>query len=76
MTLLELHEKMHDLAAVLFEHCDAVQIMVSYNEEGTTHLLNKGAGNWYARQGMAHEFIGTNQAQNIAHEIALTNKDK
>lgn len=59
-----------DYAARLGEHFEAVQIMVTWNEEGLTKNLNRGVGNWYARQGMAHEFINADVAQENARQIA------
>lgn len=53
----------------LGEHFEAVQIMVSWNEQGTTRLFNLGSGNWYARMGMAHEFVKSDEAQTLASEI-------
>lgn len=58
------------VAAQLGEHFDAVQIMVSYNREAQTFCVKRGCGNWYARQGMAHEFINANQAEEQARQIA------
>lgn len=63
-------EKMLDLAASkLHEHFDAVQIMVSWNEDGFTKCTKRGCGNWYARQGMAKEFMDQDQAQTTAWYI-------
>lgn len=61
----------------LSEHADAVQIMVSWNEDCQTHDIQHGNGNWYARQGMAHEFITRDQARSNAYEIGKEiNDDK
>ena len=57
-------------AARLGEHFDAVQILASWNEDGTTKCSKRGVGNWYARQGMAHEFINDDIAQSQAAQIA------
>lgn len=55
----------------LMEHCDAVQVLLSFpTPNGQTMRKADGRGNWYARQGMAHEFINTDQAQTIADEIS------
>jgi hypothetical protein len=54
----------------LGEHFDAVQILVSWNEQGQSHCMKSGAGNWYARQGMAHEFINQDVAQENAFQLA------
>ncbi len=43
----------------LGEHFASVQIMVSNNEDGNTYGIFRGCGDWYARQGLAHEFIDT-----------------
>lgn len=58
-------------AAQLGEHFEAVQILVSRPQEGGggTHCVKSGIGNWYARQGMAHEFIEEDKAQE--HAAAL-----
>ncbi len=58
-----------DYSAKLSEHFDAVQIMVSYPWEGGTQPLYAGSGNWFARQGMAHDFIQLEEAEQIAREI-------
>lgn len=57
-------------AAELGEHYDAVQILVSWNEQGITSCGSYGTGNWYARQGMAHEFIQKDIAQENAAQLA------
>jgi hypothetical protein len=63
-------EKMLErIAAQLGEHFEAVQILVSWNEEGMSMCSKRGAGNWYARIGMAREFLVCDQAQTNANEI-------
>lgn len=59
-----------EAAEKLGEHFDAAQIMVTWSEEGQTHCYRTGTGNWYARQGMAHEFISSDIAQDTARQIA------
>ena len=60
----------HHVAA-LSEIYDSVQIMGSYlTEKGTTICQKRGSGDFYARQGMAHEFIQTNVAEDQAILIA------
>lgn len=54
----------------LGEHFSSVQIMVSFNEEGLTKCIKRGSGDWYARQGMAHEFINADIAQENAAQLA------
>ena len=54
----------------LLEHFDSVQILVSNTiPEGTSNVF-MGGGNWFARQGMAHEFIRKDKAQTEAREIS------
>lgn len=55
----------------LMEHFDAVQILVSSTAQcGGTESVFQGAGNWFARQGMAHDFINRDQADTNAIRIA------
>lgn len=71
MTPDDIDKLVSDTAAKLGEHFEAVQIMVTWPaDEGGTKSLMRGTGNWYARQGMAQEFIGRDRAQEQAHEIA------
>lgn len=65
--LVKLIEKM---AFDLAEHCSSVQILATIVEDGGTRGIKRGAGDWYARQGMAHEFISANIASDQADEIA------
>jgi hypothetical protein len=58
------------LSTQLGEHAEAVQVMVSWTDNNGTHRVFHGCGNWYARQGMAHEFIECDKAQTNAVEIA------
>ena len=44
---------LHDLG----EHFESVQILATTVSEGQTLRSFSGCGNWYARLGMAHEFI-------------------
>lgn len=66
----ERNEWISKLAADLGEEFDAVQILCTLNEEATTKAFYRGAGNWYARQGMAHEFIEQDKGQIAAKEIS------
>jgi hypothetical protein len=70
LNLDERYAFLRRITAELGEHFDAVQILVSWNEEGNSELLTFGCGNWYARQGMAHDFITRDQAQTQAAELA------
>jgi|JI10StandDraft_1071094.scaffolds.fasta_scaffold01661_12 hypothetical protein len=54
----------------LMEHFDAVQIMAtSADLDGTSNVF-MGGGNWFARQGMAHDFIRQDKARTDAREIS------
>lgn len=70
MTDETLERMLDDVCARLVEHGDAVQVMMTWNEDGATKRLFRGAGNWYARQGMAHEFITADANQDAAEQIA------
>lgn len=39
------------------EHCDAVQVLCSWNEEGQSKSKHCGSDSWYARIGMSREFL-------------------
>ncbi len=61
-----IEKALHDLG----EHFDAVQILSTFVEEGVTMRCFQGTGNFYARQGMAHEFINTDLAEEMGAQIA------
>jgi len=66
----QLRRMAEEAAARLGEHASAVQILISLPAPGGgTVSIKKGVGDWYARQGLAHEFIMADQAQEIAHAI-------
>lgn len=59
----------------LGEHFDAVEILTSWTEAvpgqgSTTRSQPRGTGDWYARQGLAHEFINREQVDDLATAIA------
>jgi phenylpyruvate tautomerase PptA (4-oxalocrotonate tautomerase family) len=54
----------------LGEHGDAVQVLVTWNEDALTKVYARGGGNWYARLAMAREFCERSQAQTAAQEVA------
>lgn len=43
--------------AILSEHYDAVEILVTRCDDGKTNATSKGSGNWYARYGLAREYV-------------------
>ena len=44
--------------------CDAIQVLMSVHSDSVgTMNRSFGRGNWYARQGMAHEFITQEDAR-------------
>ncbi len=56
-------------ASTLGEHFNSVQIHASVISEGMTASFHDGSGDWFARQGLAHLFIETEQAETNAIEI-------
>lgn len=66
----EIMELVEQHAAALGEHFDAIQILVTWNDNGNSYSLARGSGNWYARQGLAHEFITKDVAQENARQIS------
>ncbi|MEZ5386480.1 MAG: hypothetical protein R3F13_13290 [Prosthecobacter sp.] len=54
----------------LMEYFECVQILVSNSSPEGTESVSKGAGNWYARQGMAQFFINLDRSETQAHKIA------
>jgi len=47
-----------------------IQVMATYNTNGNSVSIYQGVGNWYARQGLAHEFINQDMAQVNAVQLA------
>lgn len=54
----------------LGEYFEAVQIMCCFTEENATKMRSAGSGNWFARQGMAREFLQAQQDQALAAELS------
>lgn len=69
MTHAELDEIVRPMMEQLGEHCDSIQVLATWTEEGSTFRYKYGTGNWYARRGLAMEFIEQDQAQTTAKEI-------
>ncbi len=62
----------------LKEHFDCVQILVSTPDpKGSQGTLShyRGYGNWFARQGMGHDFINQDKARTFASEIKQSTKE-
>lgn len=54
----------------LMEFFDAAQFIATYvDDNGQTHHLSRGRGNWYARIGATMEFIERDAAQTTARAI-------
>lgn len=70
MTGQEAMQKVDAALMILREHFDSVQILASWVEEEMTHRASRGCGNWYSRQGLAHEFIEMDRAQEIGRELS------
>jgi hypothetical protein len=70
MTNEEADALVEKCSTFLGEHFDSVQILASWNEQAMTLIARHGCGNWYARQGMARDFITADQAQEIATQLA------
>lgn len=62
-------KRVEDMADKLAEDWEVVQILVSRYEPGGTQPYFHGLGNWYGRQGMAHEFVKLEEARTAAKEI-------
>lgn len=75
MTQAEAERILESAVEKLGEHFDAVQIFGTWCDEGSTKFLPRGSGNWYARQGMAHEFINRDISGDAAEQIAAKLKE-
>ena len=64
-------ELLDECLRCLGEHLESVQIIGSFvNDNGETERVTRGAGNWYARIGMAQEFLEMDAAQTTAFELS------
>ncbi len=61
-------------AAQLGEHFESVQILVSFPFERGTLPVYAGRGNFFARKGMADDFIKRDPAEQIA--VAITKQSE
>ena len=62
-----IEEVVEDFLNRMSEYCDCTQILVSFDTLDDTHAMQFGKGNWYARQGMAREFINEEKARTFLH---------
>lgn len=69
----ELERIVDDSLARLAEHFEVVEIFASRVEPDGTRCIKRGMGNWYARQGMAQEFIGLTRADEIVERMNQQN---
>lgn len=65
-------EYLQQMVTQLSERFDVVQIFVSRQDGTGTTARAIGRGNWYARKGMAQEFVDKDFAQEIAVAIKRT----
>jgi hypothetical protein len=73
MTRAEAIAILDNAAAQLAEHFEAVQISVAWIEESSregTSSEHAGRGVWYARYGLAQEFIDRGKAAEIGDAVA------
>lgn len=63
------------IASRIGEHFDHVQILATWNDSGISKNLYRGTGNWFARQGMAHDFIQQDISQESATQISNALKE-
>lgn len=72
MNAEEVKSKINNFLTKLTEEIPGahVQVLMTWNLNGLTYAIDTGKGNWYARQGMAHEFINADIAQGNARQIA------
>lgn len=70
MTNEQVYKLVDAALAILSEHFDASQVLVRWSDpQGTSHCY-RGCGNFYARAGMAQEFLDIDHGQTLAKEIA------
>lgn len=63
--------RLDEILVELGEHFDCIQILGTYmGDDGNTNRVTRGKGNWYARQGVAREFLEMDAAQTTAYELA------
>ena len=62
---------LNEVLRELSEHFTSIQILATFDEEEEeiSHFVTRGKGNWYARCGMAREFLSRDQAAILAKEF-------
>lgn len=66
----EAYKRLEDAIMPLREHFEAIQIMSTWTEGGLCYSSYYGAGNWYARTGLAHQFLEKDKAQTFGKEVS------
>lgn len=69
MTPQERHVEIEKCVHKLMELMDCVQILASYTDNEGTHSHYQGAGNWFARTGMARDFLDRDESQTAANAV-------
>ena len=75
MTSEQIANLMQDFCDRMNEHGDCIQILFSKTDASGTSIIKAGAGNFYARLGIAREFIQTDSHRDLASEIAGSLED-
>lgn len=58
MSIDEYQQTLRRAEAILSKMFEAGQMVVSWrDEDGVTHMLTRGFGNYYARKGMCEDFL-------------------
>lgn len=77
VNLEELETRLARCLNELSEYSDSVQILLTYqDEDGMTASVFKGRGNYFARLGMAQEFLSRDKAEVSAAQIVKQLNDK
>jgi hypothetical protein len=65
MKIEKLAELVDNHAAMMGEHCDSVQIIITIVDENGSHrMLSAGRGNFYAREGSCRDWLIVNEEVN------------
>jgi hypothetical protein len=65
-----------NVAQGLVERFDAVQILVTWEEEGETQYHYVGFGNLFARIGMARDFVDATEQEEFSGKLAKAIGDR